>query len=340
MKQNINSSTQQNKQLFLDCPQTMPEAPAKSSDFAELEPFAEHKKEAVSNLRFTRFLKSEQTALRVEYCGQYLQFERWQNIQDLQVFKHTLRSAKFCKNRFCVLCSWRKSRRMIAETLSRIEQLGEEQQLSFLMLTLTVPNPPISQLHSTAIRMSKAWHKFSKYKAFTRATLGWVRSLELLGDHTPAGQAHPHFHVLVIVPASYFDGRHYIKQEQWRAMWEQAYGAAGLQVNVSKVRPKKNAAIDGVPVIDSLEAACFEVIKYCVKPAALERLSDDDLKELIKQSEGLRQYAVGGYLAMFEPLIEELDNSIWELVALLSYRWDQALKNYLAAACIEPPSGQ
>lgn len=282
-----------------------------------LKPFTEHKAMAVEmNRKIAPLLVSEKRE-RCEKCGSFLTLDVWQH-KDTSEKKRTVKRAFFCKHRFCPMCAWRKSRTVVLEIYSRIEQLSQNQQIAFLFLTLTVPNPPLSELQNTVKQMSNAWHKFIKYKPVKKAVLGYVRALELMGAETPAGQAHPHFHCLLIVRSNYFSGRDYIKQEEWRQLWERATGYSDLQIDIRRAKAKRKQ--DG-NVLTDLEAACFEVMKYTVKPAKIQDMPDADLSVLLSQSAGLRQYAVGGRLNDFTPKLEELDPELWRHLGEEYVRW-------------------
>jgi plasmid rolling circle replication initiator protein Rep len=58
-------------------------------------------------------------------------------------------------------------------------------------------------------------------RRWKRAVLHWFRALQVTPGRTRT--YHPHFHVLLIVPAKYFElgSPSYIGQAEWRVMWEQ-----------------------------------------------------------------------------------------------------------------------
>lgn len=290
--------------------------------FSELSKLKEHKIMKDATNSFTKHLSSKQS-LRVTNCGSFLVFKVFQNTQNKGQFKRLLSNANFCKHRFCAMCQWRKSVKHIADVMSRIQQLEQDICIDALMLTLTVPNCAAQDLNKTVKAMSKAWNKFIKRKNIAKAILGWVRSLELMGDNTLAGQAHPHFHVLIIVRKSYFTSRDYLKQSEWRQAWEECYGYENLQVDVRRAKAKTNSALD--PVL----SACYEVTKYSVKASSVENLSDADQINLIKQTKKLRAYALGGRLKDYQPDFKSIDSELWQFIHEECFKWLSSIKDYI-----------
>lgn len=233
----------------------------------------------------------------------------------------------------------------------------------WLFLTLTVRNCPMEELKPTLQQMNKAWHRLVQRKQFP--AIGFVRSTEVtraydcyddsifLGRHgstwvkawesknkgkrvrmVPTDEAHPHFHVLMLVSSSYFGG-HYIKQAEWRDLWQSVLQVNYLPVvNVKAVKPKvtlENDPTQGIAI------AVLETLKYGVKEDDL--ISDREwLIELTKQLHKTRAVAVGGILKHFlseedpedlintqedcepEPQLEE--DSIW-------FGWREMVKKYV-----------
>lgn len=156
----------------------------------------------------------------------------------------------------------------------------------FIFLTLTVENCRIEALRETLQGMGKAWGRFIKRKEFS-SVMGWVRTTEVTREN--GGYAHPHFHVLLMVPGSYF-GRDYVKQEQWAEAWRGALRADYTPVvDVRAVRrktgtdPEKTVPHDGF----------VETLKYSVKPSDMTEAPEWFLA-LTEQTHRLRFIATGG----------------------------------------------
>lgn len=198
----------------------------------------------------------------------------------------------------------------------------------WIFLTLTVRNCPLGELRTTIRGMSKAWNKFVKFKAFPAT--GWVRSLEVTRN-PDTRDAHPHYHVLMMVPASYFSGNVYLSNQKWREQWQKALGIDYLPVtNVKVIKPQTG---DSHPMARGI----LETIKYGVKESDL--LGDSEwLAELTSQMDKLKTVALGGviknYLKEQEPedLIhtdeDEIDTELLEQYPELMFDWKRIVNRY------------
>lgn len=282
---------------------------------------SEHKLKAQFNSRFHEFLK-QSVKERVQDCGSFLTFKLYQNIKNAEEFKRVLQGANFCKHRFCIMCEWRKSRKLQLQTYSTIRYLEEQnhKKYEFLFLTLTVPNCKMTELNSTVKNMSKAFQKLIHREEWKKVIKGFIRAVEFVGDHTKEGEAHPHYHCLLMVEKSYFKSRNYLSQERWRELWSDCYNYPNLQVRIEKIKPKKKA--DGT-LIPALICAVCETLKYSVDLTDMEKLTDSDLKELIQQTRGIRQYNRGGLLKNLVEEIENIDEEVWQYLREEFYKWSQ-----------------
>lgn len=212
-----------------------------------------------------------------------------------------LKQANFCRVRYCSMCQWRKSLYWKAMMYQKYEQLRKEYpKHRFLMLTLTLENPLITELRLTLQHMNKSWQRLIKRKEFVSVVDGWIRTTEVTRDQErPNTHAHPHFHCLLMVKPSYF-GKGYLKQMDWVRLW-----ASVLQVNylpnvdIRVVKSKGKAK--GEPVTDDdIKSGVVETLKYAVKPADImgdgSQASNDWFYELTRQTHKLRFVATGGAL--------------------------------------------
>ena len=119
------------------------------------------------------------------------------------------------------------------DELPKIE--AEHPKARWILLTLTVPNPPVNELRATLGRMNKAWQRLSQRKAF-KPVLGWIRATEVTQDKKRSDYAHPHFHCLLLVPQSMF-GKDYIKHAEWLQLWRDCYRDQSItQVDVRAIK--------------------------------------------------------------------------------------------------------
>ncbi|MFQ1039999.1 protein rep, partial [Citrobacter koseri] len=111
------------------------------------------------------------------------------------------------------------------------------------------------------------------------------------------GGCHPHFHVVLWVPSSWFK-RDYVKHERWVEIWSECLRvdyAAGA--HIKRVRPKRGSVPEGASAAEvqraALEAGVIETLKYTVKSSEIVR-DPAWFLELARQTYGLRMIATGG----------------------------------------------
>lgn len=221
-------------------------------------------------------------AERAEGCSLWLQFQQQES------GKFNLTGASFCKMRYCPACQWRRSLMWRGRFFRAIPDIIEENPTArWILLTLTVKNPPMAELRETLAVMNKAWKRLIERKDWP--ALGFVRATEITKGQD--GNPHPHFHALLQVRPSYF-GKNYIKHADWQRLWQEC-----LRVDyppVIDVRVIKEAEKTGAAPASMIAAGC-EVLKYSTKPEDLE-CSAEFLAELTRQTFKLRFIATGGTL--------------------------------------------
>ena len=298
--------------------------------------FSEHKLQTnniIIKFYETGFTKESE---KIKQCGNFLEFI----FKEHQITKDTkkkLANANFCKNRFCPVCSWRRVRNITGQLKDAFSVIQEKEKVATLFLTLTVTNPDVKDLKSTIAKMNKSFQRMSETKRFKNAILGYFKSIEILGDKTPKGQAHPHFHILLIVKESYFKSRDYINQKEFLQMWRDATKNQNItQVDVRRIKSKNENFSD-------IDSAIAETVKYAVKHSDLCKRTNEDFYYLYTQTKNLRFISAGGILKEHLNLIkidEDLINlkkeneALWIEIARLIYTWqngDYQLKE------IKPP---
>lgn len=142
-------------------------------------------------------------AERIRECSGLLEFGEVADPETGEV-KLRLINARFCRVRYCPICQWRRSllwRAKFYQALPGI--IAQHPTARFLFLTLTVENCRVEDLRETLQRMNQAWRRFVLRKEFS-SVIGWVRTTEVTREKERSGYAHPHFHVLLMVPSWYF----------------------------------------------------------------------------------------------------------------------------------------
>ncbi len=277
-------------------------------------------------------LKLEKTGFKKDYelvreCGISLTFSK----QEHQITKDKrikLKKADYCKFRFCSTCNWRRNMNINRELLEAFEKIEAERDVNYLFLTLTIKNTVTSDLKETVKNLNKSFVRLSQTKAYKDTILGHFKALEIIGDKTPAGEVHPHLHIILITSKSYFTSRGYIKQDKWVEMWQKALRVDYSPiVHIQKIKAKRTKS---GKKLTALQSAVFEVAKYAVKHTELTKKSDKEFTQIINQTKGMRFFSTGGVLKKNINLIkcdEELINfkeeteALWVEIEELIYEW-------------------
>ena len=198
----------------------------------------------------------------------------------------------------------------------------------WVFLTLTVKNVPVEELRVTLTHMNSSWSRLCKRTQFP--AIGWVKTIEV--TRSLSGDAHPHFHCLMMVPSNYF-GRNYIKHNEWVALWRESLRVNyDPVVNVKALHRQKNATEE---TQETFMLAICEVLKYSVKESDL--ITDPRwLGELARQMHNTRAIAVGGALKNYfsdqepEDLVngQTSDEDTTKTGAKLSFSWEPEDKRY------------
>lgn len=288
---------------------------------------------------------------RTAGCSGSLTFA-WISNHETGEMRLKLREAIFCRVRNCPICQWRRTKLWMARFLQASPTLCAKYPTArFILLTLTVPNKPVHELRPLLGDMNKAWNKFIKRKEL-KGVLGWIRTTEVTREKKRPMYAHPHFHVLLMVPSNYFT-KNYIKRERWLELWQESMCDQSItQVDVRAVkgekRPKNAQEEAEAPhqpgiVLQELWEVAAEVLKYAVKPSDLIGNGPEDpesvewFKTYVEQVHKLRFMATGGVfkdLFSEDPSDEELIHAGDELTpeeeeaAKLHFNWIRPVQKY------------
>ena len=209
--------------------------------------------------------------------------------------KAHLKGAKVCDARLCPFCEWRRTKAWRRRLMTGLEAFHEVNPTwRAVFLTLTVRNCALSDLRSTLKQMQEGWNRFRGLSFFP--TSYWFKRTEITLGSSPGGagqflspvMAHPHFHVMLLVPPSYF-GKRYVKQLRWAQEWQMA-----MRLDyppVVDVRTAKAKTVRSDQAVDASKAAAIEAAKYATKATNLFELGDS-LTEFHFQTQGVRYYSV------------------------------------------------
>lgn len=219
----------------------------------------------------------------------------------------------------------------IARFLKALPRITQDYpKARWIFLTLTVKNCEIAELRQTITHLNASWKRLSHRKEFP--AIGFARSTEV--TKSKDGLAHPHFHVLMLVKESYFQGKYYLSQEDWTELWKSCLQVDyNPVVDVRTVKPNKKFGEDGI------KAGIVETFKYSVKPEDMFGTGTEEdkewLLELTTQLHKTRAIALGGvirnYLSESDPedlLTEEGDDETPDEIGRLLFGWRERENRY------------
>jgi plasmid rolling circle replication initiator protein Rep len=242
-------------------------------------PWDKHRRFADSVMSHYAGSEFDRYAERIALCSQLLEFDL--RTADDDSIRLQLRSARFCRVRHCPVCQWRRSLRWKARAYQVLPKIVEQYPTHrWLFMTLTQKNILISNLRGTLTEMNRGFKRMAGRKMFP--AIGWLKSTEVTrGEH---GTAHPHFHCLLMVPASYFS-HGYIKQSRWVELWRDC------------MRLDYNPIIDIRAIKKEISPSILipELLKYCTKEG--DMVADREwFLELTQQLHNMRAISTGGVL--------------------------------------------
>lgn len=285
-------------------------------------------------------------AFRQSRCAEFLQYAI-----DPEDWTERLNRANFCKQKSCAVCMYIKTSKLRIRLFHGMPRLLVDYPTAgFALLTLTVKNCHFQVLRSQVRSMESAWRRM--YRGVNFPAVGFLKGLEVTrprdyyyyGQHVgrlsgynvnrwrehleklpswdwrqwrsyPTEEVHPHFHVLIMMPRTYFvrEGDEFLNQREWQQMWKDA------------------ARLDYDPIVDirevyRLNGGVLEVSKYCLKTS--------DMIDVIgcltiRQLHNLRLFSIGGVFGDYfsqravDAIAQtgKLGNEHWQQGAPCHYQW-------------------
>lgn len=281
-------------------------------------------------------------------CSGYLEFALAPT--DTGELTHKLQSARFCRVRACPICQWRRSLMWRSRTIRAMTRiLADYPGKRFIYLTLTWKNCELDNLSDSIAHANEAWHRLIKRPQFK--AVGWLRNLEI--TRSPIGEAHPHFHALLMVNPGYF-AQDYLNQKDWIVLWRSCLRVEydpSVRVNVVKPRKKLSTCTSEstLPIDEGLLKAIRYTLKYSTKPDDILNTCAGEcqdrqvwLEGLTRQLHKKRSVATGGifkkYLSESDPdnLVVDDENTCTSesenKEAKINYAWRDEDSNYLLIA--------
>lgn len=215
-----------------------------------------------------------------------------------------------CGQRLCPTCQARRATRWAHRVRDALPELSARPG-RWVFLTLTMRNVPLGELRAGLTRLHRAVDRLTHRREW--APRGWIRQTEVT-INAATGEAHPHVHMLLLMPADYSPRRPprrerssggrprivagYMSQKRLRELWAAALGA--------DYDPRVWVQLLAWEDESQRRRAVLEVCKYGVKPAELAGLSAGDLATLIGELGGTRTFSSCGELRpVFQRLQQE-----------------------------------
>jgi len=266
------------------------------------------------------------TAEHFEVAGLTSKAERMRECADTLVFKRTAEGLKlyqawFCKVRLCPMCNWRRSLKIAYQNKRVVEAVNQRENVKWLFLTLTVRNTSPESLPETISAMFEGFRRLIQYKAFKTSVKGYFRALEVTKNRDPESESfgtyHPHFHVLLAVPHTYFKKKDlYITQDEWTSLWQKAMKIDYKPiVHIQRVKPKEQLE-DMETYEEQLknaikeQNAILEVSKYPVKDTDViqgNEITEDNVETVLVLSNALAYKRLVGYGGLLKQVHKELN---------------------------------
>ena len=220
-------------------------------------------------------------AARMWTCGEYL-------IVRQTADGFAADAPQLCRDRLCPMCAWRLSRRRFAEMMAVFNAIAPEmvaKNYTSTMLTLTIRNMALPDLHAAIDGMSQAWHNLIRREAF-RQVAGWARSLEITYN-AESKTYHPHMHIILIWE-KYDDSAATAEtiRQGWKSVCKLDY------TPIIDIRPVYSRDADGDTKSAVIKSA-LEAFKYSVKPDSAEKIPQADLFEFAAAIKGVRFVSYG-----------------------------------------------
>lgn len=277
--------------------------------------------------RMAKYHNLRARAARMRECGDIVLMQHCPHCGKTHAFTGNL-----CRDRLCPLCGWRLSLARYGQMLQVLRLLDgafRANDIRVSMLTLTLRNCKLTDLHDTLLAMSKAWGLMRRQKLILDL-YGWTRSLEITYN-AKANTYHPHMHMLLFsIGGSAADDADFTMQA--KRAWKTALGIDYEPIIhhvTAYVQERSQAADDAdgstqaaVAVAPSLswaqqqdalsaaQAAAIEASKYCMGDKLALKIPDSHILPFSLAIKGIRFVGYGGAIKTARSALGLQDDSL------------------------------
>lgn len=200
-----------------------------------------------------------------------------------------------------MLGSWKKSLQYAYYNHGVISRVNAERQVSWIIVDLSLTHIQEKQVNHKLDQMLNGLNRLFKYKRIKQVTLGYFRMLEVVKVRD---WYQPTIHLLLPMIKSYFQGRYYIKKDEWVSLWARSMDQEPIEhlnVSITSLNEKEctpdmmRSMEDGLAMLaDMPEEASFKG----TNPFSTRRLVGYSrlLKEHLVKEESDISYDVAQYL--------------------------------------------
>src|SRR5699024_11125052 len=144
-------------------------------------------------------LVSENMLELVKECNTFMMM-----VADETLEKKKQHKGNTCKNRFCPICAWKKSRKDALALSVMMAYLKQEEKKECIFLKLTAPSVRADEMNYENKHYNQSFQRLMQRKEVKQIVKGYARKLEIT-DNEERDDYRPHFHVLNAVNKIYFN---------------------------------------------------------------------------------------------------------------------------------------
>lgn len=306
-------------------------------------------KKQANNKTINKYIEIDkpQKANTMNGCFIALYVENYKHKNE-ELYKTKSNPLATCKNKFCHICSYIKSKKTFVKSYLALEQMKKD-KIDFIgyHLTLTIKNPNKKDLFKAYENMNKSFRNFiQNFEELNKYLVGWQcgREISQSPEAKGRGEFHPHIHCLLLLKSDFHNTttrNNKITKNQFREKWKNAcayYGLEAFQIDFKKIKAQKDFInlLEEEKEIDPFLAAISEVAKYPAKPSDIQKMSSEDFDLMDSLLHKKRMFSSGGLLK--EYLKKNNDNEIlhisdYELINILFCNYQN--KKYISKELTE-----